>query len=178
LNRKYDRLLPQGASFTLPSEAEWEKAARGGLRIPGEAWVRSLEAGLTPPGHLEWADNPQPQREYPWEGEFDPDKGNTNKTGIGTTSAAGCFPKGESPYGCLDLAGNVWEWTRSLFKSYPYDPADGREDMQASGARVLRGGSFLNVSRYVRCAYRVRLDPDLFYWLGGFRVCLSHAPQA
>lgn len=157
--------LAQGWRVTLPSEAEWEKAARGGLQ---------MESGK----------NPNPDRIYPWGDAFDADKANTAETGIGTTSPVGCFPGGASPYGILDLSGNVWEWTRSLWGEdfskpnfkYPYDPRDKRREDLAAGRevrRVLRGGSFGLDEGGARCARRRGSPPDLRYSNYGFRVVLS-----
>jgi formylglycine-generating enzyme required for sulfatase activity len=138
------RLLHEGWRVTLPSEAEWEKAARGPLALP-----------------------PYPPA-YPWGPDFDPDCANVERTGLGTTSAVGCFPRGRGAYGLLDQSGNVWEWTRSHFKSYPYSHTDGREMLGAGDdvARVLRGGSFYHYSPWhARCASRLGYGP--YSWLDG-----------
>ncbi len=103
----------------LPSEAEWEKAARGGIHIPAKKIVcaiHDLEAGRTlTQGHFELQKNPLPQRRYPWNDQADPDCANYDQSGIGRTNAVGCFSNGGSPYGCEEMSGNVWEWTRSLW---------------------------------------------------------------
>jgi iron(II)-dependent oxidoreductase len=88
-----------------------------------------------------------------------------------------------SPYGVEEMIGNVWEWTRSLWGedwrepifTYPYDPADGREDASAGNdvARVLRGGAFSDYPDFVRCAFRLRHYPGGRGYDVGFRVVVS-----
>jgi formylglycine-generating enzyme required for sulfatase activity len=146
-----------GEYASLPSEAEWERAAR------------STDG-----------------RVFPWADDWSEDCANTSETGIGDTCAVGIFPNGSSEAGCLDMVGNVWEWTRSLWGTdwqkpdfaYPYRPDDPkREDLRA-GDDVwrVRGGSWGYNRGYARCAYRAGLRPgdrndDL-----GFRVVVRSAP--
>lgn len=171
--------LPAGWEARLPSETEWEKAARGGEEIVTAPVIGRLGAGLAAaPGAARQA-NPEPQRVYPWGAEITPNRANYDGTGIGATSAAGCFPLGASPYGVEELSGNVWEWTRSLWKDYPYpNDAQGRaqrENLKAGPDewRVIRGSSYYGNRTHVRCALRGRYDPYDWYLNGGFRVVVS-----
>ncbi|MCG3208374.1 MAG: Hercynine oxygenase [Anaerolineae bacterium] len=144
----------QKSKIGLPSEAEWEKAARG---IAGQI--------------------------FPWGDAADPERANYKDTGIDATSAVGCFPHGKSRYGCEEMSGNVWEWTRSLWGTdrynveftYPYNKQAGREDLSAGTdvLRIVRGGSFFDYAQLVRCAVRYRNYPDNWNWSLGFRVVVS-----
>jgi formylglycine-generating enzyme required for sulfatase activity len=114
-----------GKNFRLLSEVEWEKAARG------------------------------QDQEYPWPGKFDPSKANTSEWGIGGTTPVGIYPDGASPYGLLDCAGNVLEWTA---------------DEHESGGNVLRGGSWSHSQFDARCAARARYFRTQRESFIGFRV--------
>jgi formylglycine-generating enzyme required for sulfatase activity len=144
-----------GRPYCLPAEAEWEKAARG---TDGRLW--------------------------PW-GNEPPDKRRCNLSSqVGETTPVGKYsPHGDSPYGCADMAGNVWEWTQTLWGgdlffaqfSYPYDPDDGRENPRASEnlLRILRGGGFNNEEAGTRCAGRGWILPSTRREDTGFRVVVA-----
>jgi formylglycine-generating enzyme required for sulfatase activity len=111
---------------------------------------------------------------YPWGNEFDPSQCNTGEARLDHTTPVGIYsPEGDSPYGCADMVGNVWEWTSSLYRDYAYQADDGREDMSLSGYRVVRGGSFFSYQGVARSAGRFGLDPYFCNLYRGFRVGLS-----
>lgn len=137
-----------GRQFHLPTEAHWEKAA---------CWGRDAAARVL----------------FPFGNVFNPARCNSYESGIGRTTPVGAYsPAGDSRYGVSDLAGNVYEWTSSLPGAYPYDLLDGRENLAASGQRVLRGGSFYDVEWVARCASRFYSNPLSRFPYAGFRVAL------
>lgn len=137
----------------LLSEAQWEKAGRG----PSGA-------------------------RFPWGNEIAPSRANYKDTLIAATTPVGCFPAGASPYGILDMSGNVWNWTLTLWgKSLenpafklPYDPFDGREDTTAPAEvlRCMRGGAFPVEAKRAESVFRDAVEPNSRDDADGFRVGL------
>ena len=111
----------------LPSEAEWEKVARG-----------------------------TDQRKYPW-GNAPPERTRAQYAArFNETAPADAFPAGASPYGVLGMAGNAWEWVSSAYRPYPYERGDGREDLQAGPVRATRGGGHDSLAEEITTTQRGR----------------------
>jgi formylglycine-generating enzyme required for sulfatase activity len=131
----------------------WLSAKRGqDIRLPNEC-------------EWQWAATADTAQEYPWPGDWNPARANSEEAGIGRTVAVGLYPLGSSPLDFVDLSGNVWVWCLND----PNHPD--RMSTNSEASRVLRGGSWGNSARVLRASNRFGNPPDARYTIIGFRVC-------
>jgi formylglycine-generating enzyme required for sulfatase activity len=140
-----------GDAYRLPTEAEWEAAARG---RPRRGLFRS-----------------RPPRRYAWGDDFDAACCNAFETHERATTPIGVFSSGDTPEGLADMTGNAWDWTSSLYRHYPYVASEApylRADF-----RVVRGGSWFSGHLTCRGACRDHGNPGSRSDYVGFRVCCA-----
>jgi len=147
--------ISQDMTVRLPTEPEWERAARGDQRTSSNNFI------------------------HPWGSEWDDDRVNGESLGLNDICTVGLFPRGRSPFGCYDMAGMVWEWCSTLWGenmtapsfTYPYRNDDRENDLAADRMRrVLRGGCFSSSAAKANATYRGSLEASGFWRGNGFRI--------
>jgi formylglycine-generating enzyme required for sulfatase activity len=138
-----------GLPYHLPTEAEWEKAAT-------------------------WDPKSNTKQPYPWGDQPDDTRCNVLASGHKGTTPVGMYsPRGDSPYGCADMIGNVDEWCNTAMRAYPYDAGNGCETLGAEGRRAIRGGDWYTISPPSGIRRNAPSDARVGLW--GFRVALGDA---
>ena len=164
-----------GRRFSLPSEAQWEYAARAGTATP--FWHGDQDTDFAPFANMadaklaEFAsdvwDNNKPLENPSRYDEWFPKDPRYNDGAL-LSASPGSYRA--NPWGLADMHGNVTEWTRTTYRPYPYDPGDGREEPAGEGQKVVRGGSWLDRPKRCTSSYRLAYPAHQRVFNVGFRI--------
>ncbi|MGH1364919.1 MAG: SUMF1/EgtB/PvdO family nonheme iron enzyme [Calditrichia bacterium] len=163
------KMLSSGYQVVLPSERMWEKAARGGVKIPAKKRIKQI-------GSLEWSEheivgNILEQRQYPWGDAITIDFALFAEHKLISTNPLGCFPGGESPYGCQEMSGGINEWCSTKW-GHSLDSGFVEQIDESNENRVIRGGGWSNSAYHIRCSHRFNAVPTLYMQNIGFRIAV------
>jgi len=159
-----------GKRFRLPTEAEWEWACRAGTATPFS--YGTSETDLSPFANL--ADQTLAKLARRDSPKWHPRDGRFSDGGMVTVDVGGYQP---NAWGLRDMHGNAAEWTRSVYRAYPYDAGDGREDPAAEDARAVRGGSWYDRPQRATSSFRLWYQPWQRVYCVGFRVVMEDRPR-
>ena len=172
-----ENILSPQCYITLPTEEQWVKASRGGIKIPDSPNLSTIEDNLFDDYKRKFnlKNNENPYRKYPWGDSFEKNNANSKENMIGTTNSVGCFKNGASVYGCEEMSGNVWEWTRSIKNdntsthNLKYERP---EQINDNTTFILKGGSFDMNLDYQSCFSQHNFKPSYPGTKYGFRCVI------
>ncbi len=167
-----------GGQFTLPDEAQWEFACRAGTATP--MWYGETNADFAAVANLADKSLSKVDTFDPWKlpsGAIHPWRPAIDTVNDGNRVSATVGSYAANPWGLFDMHGNVAEWTRSMYRPYPWHADDGRNDTSGQAERAVRGGSWYDRPVRARGAFRQHYAPWQRIFDVGFRVVCTAAPK-